>query len=187
MNRSGDAAELARLLAAIAGGDQAALTRFYDLTAPIMYGRLLRMLRRPEWAREALQDCYIRVWRRSVTYSPEKGDPIHWLTGVARYRALDLLQDAQKQALHFVTEADCAADLPDGQDSAEEQAMRLQRLSRLARCMEALTPAQRRCILLAYYEGYSHRELAAAMGAPLGTVKAWLRRGVMRLRECLGL
>jgi RNA polymerase sigma-70 factor (ECF subfamily) len=185
MNPSGTPENLTVLLAAITGGDQRALAKLYDLTAPVLYGRLLRILRRPDWAREALQDCYIRVWRRSVSYSPERGDPINWLTGIARFRALDLLQDAQRRSLRFVSDEECGVETPDSQESAEERTIREEKLERLARCMQILTQKQRRCILLAYYEGYSHQELSQAMDAPLGTVKAWLRRGVVRLRECL--
>ena len=178
---------MASLLAAIVDGDQRALARFYDLTAPVMYGRLLRMLRRPDWAREALQDCYIRVWKRSVTYSPEKGEPIHWLTGVARYRALDLLENAQKYSQRFESDANCGDDWPDSREAIEDHVARLEKLARLSHCMRTLSQIQRRCILLAYYEGYSHQELSRVMNAPLGTVKAWLRRGVVKLRECLAL
>lgn len=187
MNHSGTQAELAALLAEVAQGDKNALARLYDLTAPALYGRLMKLLQRPDWAREALQDCYIRVWRRSVTYSPDKGEPIAWLTGVARYRALDLLQDAQKRALRFESSTDRVDDSPSLQESTEDCVARLEKLGRLAHCMQILTQKQRKCILLAYYEGYSHQELAVAMGAPLGTVKAWLRRGVVRLRQCLAL
>ena len=83
---------LAALLERVAAGDQAALAQLYDLTSPILYGLMLRMLRQPERAQEALQDCYLRVWHRAETYCPAKGEPIAWLIGVARYRALDALR-----------------------------------------------------------------------------------------------
>lgn len=187
MSPGGTPAELAALLAAIADGNPRALSRFYDLTAPIMYGRLLRMLQHPEWAKEALQDCYIRVWQHSASYSPDKGEPIQWLTGVARYRALDLIDDARKRSQRFVSDVDCTEEWLDPEESAESRLIRLEKLVRLTQCMQTLTQNQRRCILLGYYEGRSHRELALEMNVPLGTVKAWLRRGVVKLRECLAL
>jgi RNA polymerase sigma-70 factor (ECF subfamily) len=180
---------LATLLERIAAGEQAALGQLYDLTSPILYGLLLRMLREPERAQEALQDCYLRVWHRAETYSVAKGEPIAWLIGVARYRALDVLRSQRIADVSTVPlEADAARpETPDtGFDAGpEDRAVEREGLERLMRCMRGLSEVQRKSVLLAYYEGYSHTELAQAMGAPLGTVKAWIRRGLARLRECL--
>ena len=177
---------LGRLLGEVAGGDQRALAALYDLTSPVLYGLLLRMLRRPEWAQEALQDSYLRVWQRAETYDAAKGEPIGWLIGVARYRALDLLRGRRAGEL---APADAAspesADLVALESSPEDRAVEREGLERLMRCMRGLTEVQRKSVLLAYYEGYSHTELSQALDAPLGTVKAWIRRGLARLRECL--
>ena len=177
---------LVQLLGRVATGDQRALAELYDRTSPILYGLLMRMLRRPEWAQEALQDSYLRVWQRAETYNPEKGEAIGWLIGVARYRALDLLRSRRdgdvgpQDAAHPE-----AAELPDLDASPEDRAVEREGLERLLRCMRGLTEVQRKSVLLAYYEGYSHTELSQAMDAPLGTVKAWIRRGLAHLRECL--
>lgn len=165
--------------------DQAALTALYDHTSPILYGLLMRMLRRPDWAEEALQDCYLRVWQHAERYDPDKGEPIAWLIGIARYRALDRLQTARDrtQRLH-----DNEAELRDQIEEApgpEQLAVEREGLERLQRCLRGLQEEQRRSVLMAYYEGYSHSELAQVMDAPLGTVKAWVRRGLARLRACL--
>ncbi len=180
-----DPQRLAELLAATADGDQNALVALYDATSPILYGLLLRMLKQPEWAQEALQDCYMRVWRRSGTYSRDKGDPIGWLIGIARYRALDLLR-TQRHGLDLLDDGQMALQQAvDQGPTPEDRAVEQEGLRRLSRCMDALQDDQRRSVLLAYYEGYSHQELAQVMNAPLGTVKAWVRRGLARLRECL--
>lgn len=176
---------LVRLIAAIGTGDRRALGELYDATSPILYGLLLRMLRRPDWAQEALQDCYIRVWQRSETYTPDKGDPIAWLIGNARYRALDLLRAARDRGDRADHEEQTLLELPDLNPSPEDRAVESEGLARLSRCMRGLSEVQRKSVLLAYYEGYSHPELSQAMNAPLGTVKAWLRRGLAKLRECL--
>ncbi|MGQ0699628.1 MAG: RNA polymerase sigma factor [Panacagrimonas sp.] len=185
----GDAVEpakLVELIAAIGRGDRQALGELYDATSPILYGLLLRMLRRPDWAQEALQDCYIRVWQRSETYTPDKGDPIGWLIGNARYRALDLLRAARERGNRTEsTDEETIFSLPDHQPSPEDRAVESEGLQRLSRCLRGLSEVQRKSVLLAYYEGYSHPELSQAMNAPLGTVKAWLRRGLAKLRECL--
>ena len=181
-----DRERLAGLLARVAAGDQRSLADLYDLTSPILYGLLMRMLRRPEWAQEALQDSYLRVWQRAETYDAAKGEPIGWLIGVARYRALDLLRSRRDGDVEMPDPIRPeAADLASLETSPEDRAVESEGLERLMRCMRGLTEVQRKSVLLAYYEGYSHTELALAMGAPLGTVKAWIRRGLARLRECL--
>lgn len=180
---------LAALLERVAAGDQAALAQLYDLTSPILYGLMLRMLRQPERAQEALQDCYLRVWHRAETYCSAKGEPIAWLIGVARYRALDALRGQRVvDTAPASLESGAVALEVAGQDfepGPEDRAVEREGLERLMRCMRGLSEVQRKSVLLAYYEGYSHTELAQAMGAPLGTVKAWIRRGLARLRECL--
>jgi len=177
---------LGTLLSRVAGGDQRSLAELYDLTSPILYGLLMRMLRRPEWAQEALQDSYLRVWQRAEAYDASKGEPIGWLIGVARYRALDLLRTRRDGDIEVSdTEAPEAVDIEGQESSPEDRAVESEGLERLMRCMRGLTEVQRKSVLLAYYEGYSHTELSQAMDAPLGTVKAWIRRGLARLRECL--
>lgn len=180
-----DREQLVALLTAIAQGDGRALARLYDLSSPILYGLLLRMLRRPEWAQEALQDSYLRVWQRAETYSATKGEPIAWLIGVARYRALDILR-ARRPDLPLSDTLNPARDpAEEVEPGPEDLAVEREGLQRLLRCLRGLTEVQRKSVLLAYYEGYSHTELAQAMSAPLGTVKAWIRRGLAHLRECL--
>lgn len=177
--------KLIELVASVGRGEHRALAELYDATSPIIYGLLLRMLRRPDWAQEALQDCYIRVWQRAETYTPDKGDPIAWLIGNARYRALDLLRAARAREDRTESDESAVLALPDLAPSPEDRAVESEGLSRLTRCMRGLSEVQRKSVLLAYYEGYSHPELSQAMHAPLGTVKAWLRRGLAKLRTCL--
>lgn len=147
----------------------------------------MRMLRRRDWAEEALQDCFLKVWQKSETYAPERGAPMTWLMTIARYRALDLIRMKRPE----ISESDQdegqpeAADTSPGEDPARRAAER-EGLSMLERCMEGLQPEQRDSVLLAYYEGYTHSELAKRLKAPLGTVKSWLRRGLQKLQECLG-
>lgn len=180
-----DPAQLTRLLSAVASGDARAVAELYDATSPILYGLLLRMLRRPEWAREALQDCYIRVWQRAESYSPDKGEPIAWLIGIARYRALDLIQSLRARDARSGGDLDSLPELADEHPGPEDCAVEREGLERMNRCLRGLSEVQRKSVLLAYYEGYSHQELSTALHAPLGTVKAWIRRGLAKLRECL--
>lgn len=179
--------ELPGLLAAIAGGDQRAFARLYALCSPHLYALLNRMLRRRDWAEEALQDCFLKVWQKSETYSPERGAPMTWLMTIARYRALDLIRMKRPEVSESdFEEAPVSIEADYSTDDPARRAAEREGLSMLGRCMEGLDPDQRQSVLLAYYEGYTHSELAKKFKAPLGTVKSWLRRGLQKLQECLG-
>ena len=183
-----DAEQLTRLLHATAKGDQRAFAELYRATSSHLYGLLVRMLQRRDWAEEALQDCFIKIWQKAETYESEKGAPLTWLLSVARYRALDLLR--MKRPEVEMPEPDDEHGLPPMtlHDEAEDplaRAVEGQGIARMRECLKDLPPEQREAVLLAYYEGYTHQELAARMNAPLGTVKSWVRRGLARLREAL--
>lgn len=180
-----ESARIAALLAAIVTGDDRAFAELYDRTSPRIFGLMLHMLRRPELAQEAMQDCYVRVWRRAETYSAERGDPVAWLIGVARHRALDLLRARALRTDGHEVGDEALAGIADGAIGPELSAMAGDDASRLNGCLQRLRPELRRSLQLAYYQGLSHSELARAMSAPLGTVKAWVRRGLRQLRSCL--
>ena len=180
-----DATLLVQLLAATARGDQHAFRQLYSTASPHLFGLLLRILRRRDWAEEALQDCFLKVWQKAETYAPEKGAPLTWLMTVARYRALDLLR-ARRPEVEMPEEGEEEPmSMADTAQSPEDGAMEQEGIGRLDNCMKGLQDEQRRSVLLAYYEGYTHQELAERMKAPLGTVKSWVRRGLSKLRECL--
>ena len=178
-------ARVRALLARVAAGDAAAFTTLYDETSPHLHAVLLRMLRDREQAAEALQDCYIRIWRRGLTYRPERGDAAAWLVGIARYRAIDLVRNRMAHAARLQAHASDWVDAQVPPRSPEADALALADLDRLARCLDVLPDDQRRCLLLSFHEGYSHAELAGYLGLPLGTVKARIRRALARLRQCL--
>lgn len=178
-----DDALLTALIQAVSAGDHDALAQLYDRTSHLLYPVLLKMLGDPEQANEALQDCYIRVWQRAETFDPERGEPVSWLIGNARYRALDQLRNRRRRADEVSDEA--LAELPDLEPGPDQETEALERLSHLMKKINRLSEMQRKTILLAYYKGYSHQELAEALGAPLGTVKTWLRRGLAALRKQL--
>ncbi len=185
---SADAQQLSRLLAATAAGDPRAFAELYEASSSHLFGLLMRILRRRDWAEEALQDCFLKVWQKAETYAPEKGAPLTWLMTIARYRALDLLRAKRPE----VNEADDEAMTSELESAVGETqgplqgAETMQGLGELERCMKGLQQEQRQSVLLSYYEGYTHQELARRMKAPLGTVKSWVRRGLQQLRECLG-
>ena len=173
------------LLEQVAHGSKAAFAALYDETSPYVYGALLRLLRNPQWATDALQDCYIRVWQHADGYAAERGDPYGWLIGIARYRALDLLRAQTDRAGRLAENASDLRDAAVVPKSPETEALTLIDLEQLQRCLAHLPAAQRECLLLGYYEGHSNQELADRLHQPLGTVKAWIRRGLVRLRSCM--
>lgn len=180
-----DQARIRDLLERIAAGDSQAFTALYDETSGYLYAVLLRMLRDREQASEALQDCYIRIWRRSTTYAPERGDAAAWLVGIARYRAIDVVRNRQQHSTRLQTHASDLRDAAVPPRSPEFDAIVLTDIDRLSRCLDTMDDAHRRCLLLSFYEGYSNQELADHLGLPLGTVKARIRRALVRLRQCL--
>lgn len=181
-----DREQLTAWLAATASGDERAFRQLYASTSSQLYAVLLRILRSPDRAQDALQDAYIRIWQKADTYSPERGAPLTWLMSIARYRALDLLR-RKRHEVAMPEEPDMMANLlEDNQGlSPLEENENQQSLDAIRECLSTLAPQQRDGVLLAYYEGLTHQELVSRMDAPLGTVKSWIRRGLLRLRECL--
>lgn len=169
-------------LLACARGEQAALRRLYDRDAGWLMGVALRIVRRRALADEVLHDAFLRIWQKSATYSPALGSARGWIYSVVRHRALDVLNENRRE-LHapgIVIEELPADDLdPLGSLSRSRDT------SALHHCLERLDEQKRACILLAYIDGYSQAQIADQLARPLGTVKAWTRRGLMILKECL--
>lgn len=176
-----EASELQALLEATAAGDRRAFARLYTLTSAHLNAILLRMLKRRDWAEEALQDAYLRIWQHAGGYLAARGKPMTWMISIARHRALDLLRARRPE---LPEDAAAPEPTPDN-EGPEALAETGERLGALEECMDGLPEEQRRSILMAYYEGYTHSELARRLDAPLGTVKSWVRRGLARLRDCL--
>lgn len=171
------------LLARCARRDERALSDLYALVSPQLFGLLVRMLRNRALAEEALQDVMVRVWQRADQYVAYRGRAMTWLTSIARYRAIDLLR-AQRSQLALDDVPDEA--LVDHSATEVAETLTSQRVRRaLDDCLNRLTPDQRKCIALAYVDGYSQDQIAGAIESPLGTVKSWMRRGLSSLRRCL--
>jgi RNA polymerase sigma-70 factor (ECF subfamily) len=179
------ASRLAELLAQAALKNQRAFAELYELTAPQLFGVALRILRRRDWAEEVLQECYVNIWSHAGDYAVQKSAPLTWMTSIVRNRSLDWLRRPQREATG--DEYDVAVDA--WQDEAPGPLERLAASSEAAaleRCLRQLEAKQRQSIMLAFFHGLSHSELAGHMKQPLGTVKTWIRRGLERLKGCLG-
>ncbi|MEJ7670364.1 MAG: sigma-70 family RNA polymerase sigma factor [Casimicrobiaceae bacterium] len=171
-------------LAACARGETAALRELYARDASWLMGVAMRIVRRRELAGEVLHDAFVQIWQKSHTFDSKLGSGRGWIYSVVRHGALTTLRRQSREIAagysSFEDIADPAADpLADLTRSTEAQA--------LHRCLQALDEKRRTCILLAYMEGLTQQQIADRLRAPLGTVKAWIRRGLIALKECLGL
>jgi RNA polymerase sigma-70 factor (ECF subfamily) len=182
MNANNDpSAQLARLLEAVARGDRAALSALYDRTSAKLYGICLRLLGSDAEAEDALQEAFVTVWRNAARFDPTKASAITWLAVVARNKAIDRL----RRKTLATDGIDAAADLADDSPSAFDLVQQQQDAARLAGCLDELEEKARAMIRAAFLDGASYPELAAREGVPLGTMKSWIRRGLLRLRGCL--
>ena len=174
---------LGELLSRSALGDRAAFARLYQATSSKLYGVALRILRREDWAEEVLQECYVSVWRHAPEYNASRAAPMTWMTSIVRNRCLDWLRRPNPEPL-----AEGAEEMiEDAGPGPLAELERMQAAGAIARCLRGLDAKQRQAIALAFFDGLSHAELAQHLREPLGTVKTWVRRGLVKLRSCLEL
>jgi RNA polymerase sigma-70 factor (ECF subfamily) len=183
MDRWPSDGDLARLLAATAAGDTRAFAQLYAQTAPRLYPLLLYMLHERDRADDALQEVLIRLWRHAHEYTPARGRPLAWIARIARNQARDDLTRRRPQMAPW--EEASLPGMPDPAPTPDRLAGDLDDARSLHGCLKALELRQRACVYLAHACGLSHAELAVWLGAPPGTVKTWVRRGLAHLRECL--
>ena len=162
-------------------GDTQALEELYDRHTPMLYGLVLRIVGRVADAEEVMQDTWLQAWRRAASWDPGRGTVAGWLVTLARSRAIDRIRSVASRQ-----RAETTAPPPEAAISADEpaaNAAQRQRQERLSAALATLTPRQREVLELGYFAGLSQSEIAARIGAPLGSVKSWTRQGLMRMRE----
>lgn len=172
---------VADLLPAVARGDRDALRALYEAQAPRLLGIALAVLRDRAAAADAVHDAFLRVQARAAQFDPSRGSGEAWLGAVARHAALDIARARGREQL---SDDPGLGDVPVEPDALERLAAGAEG-RRLRDCLLGLEEKNRRGIVLAFVHGLSHAQVAARLELPLGTVKAWIRRGLLRLRECL--
>jgi RNA polymerase sigma-70 factor (ECF subfamily) len=177
--RGGD---LAGLLAQVARGDQAAFATVYDGVAAQVFGLVSRVVRDPAQSEEVTQEVMLDVWRTASRFDPHRGSALAWLMTLAHRRAVDRVRSGQAAAARELRMAATET----GYDVVVEEVESRLEAQRVRRCLDSLTELQRESVTLAYYGGYTYREVASLLGVAVGTVKTRMRDGLIRLRDCLG-
>ena len=174
---------LEHVLAEVAKGDHAAFRAVYDQTAPAVLGIVRRVLRDPAQSEEVMQEVLLEVWRTAARFDPSLGSASAWITTLAHRRAVDRVRSEQRAVARELRAATASVDY----DEVSEEALTTLEQERVRRCLGSLTDLQRESVTLAYYGGYSYREVAQLLGVAVGTIKTRMRDGLIRLRDCLGV
>ena len=192
--RRPDPADLAALLARAGLGDRAAFGTLYRATSAHLLGVILRINPDRGQAEDVLQETFVNVWRSAGGFDAARAQPLTWLTSIARNGAIDSLRRAKARVQTVSSHVGSAeegdeADLVDRVESDEPGPLQLLQRSAEKRdiehCVGRLSAEQQQCVALAYYQGLSHSEVAEHLAQPLGTVKSWVRRALLALKDCL--
>jgi RNA polymerase sigma-70 factor, ECF subfamily len=177
--------DLSELLRASSRGDEKAFAELYDATSRRLYGLVVRVVRDPAQAEEVAQEAFLEIWRTSARFDPARGSAMSWMMTIAHRKAVDRVRSAEaasrRDQTYEATTQERAYDI-----TAEEVERSLEG-QRVRNALESLTETQRGAVQLAYFGGYTHNEVAALLGIPLGTAKTRIRDGLIRLRDTLGM
>lgn len=179
------AQRLVALLARSSRGDEHAFAELYDLTASRVHGLARRVVRDPAQAEEVAQEAYLEIWRQSARFDASRGSALAWMLTIVHRRAVDRVRSAESAQERDHRYA-AVGDGPE-YDVVDEEVTTRMESARVRRALDSLTEVQREAVTLAYYGGYTHREVADLLDVPLGTVKTRMRDGLIRLRDALGV
>ena len=175
--------KLATLLAQCGLGDKNAFAVLYETTKSKLFAVSLRIVRERHIAEEVLQDSFVKIWNNAATYATAKSAPMTWMSAIVRNRSLDIVRrpdlEIQDEEEFFTL------NLEDGSLSAQDQLAQGRDAAQIDICLKGLEAEQRQTISLAFFQGLSHSECATHLQKPLGTIKTHIRRGLLKLKDCL--
>lgn len=175
-------AELVAALHLAAVGDAQGLRHVYDLTSAKLFGICLRISGDRQAAEDILQDVYVKVWRRAAAFDAERASPISWLATIAHNAAIDWRRAHPERLM----DDDRLTAVADEAPLADAKLEKDEAHRRLLSCLDGLEPGQSAAIRRAYLDGMTYQQYAEETGTPLGTIKSWIRRGMQKLKMCLG-
>jgi len=174
---------IAAALGRIPSGDRTALQTVYRLTSAKLFGVCLRILGARGEAEDVLQEVYVTVWRKAADFDASRASPMTWLIAIARNRSIDRLRaSGQSRNMEPI---DAATDVADSTESAESALEGAEQHVRLHGCLDDLAGHERAALRGAFFDGNTYEELAGRMKVPLGTMKSWIRRAMIKLKACL--
>ena len=182
-NADGARQRLVEALVATGEEDRGAFRTLYHLTSAKLFGICLRICGDRQAAEDVLSEVYLTIWKRAGAFEPGRASPITWLATIARNRAIDWRRSSGRAPPARI---DDVPEIADDRVSAEDNMLAGERAGQLHRCLDELEQRQRDAIRTAFFDGLTYAELAARDAVPLGTMKSWVRRGLIRLKDCLG-
>ena len=186
MSEPVNAFDYAAVLARCARGEHEAMQQLYCQEGAKLLGVVMRIVKDRSMAEDIVHDTCLSIWQHASTFDPQKGAPRTWIFSIARHMALNAIRRRDREvSVDLHDSIELADDATFQQATQVQDAFDWQTGQRMDECLRQLETERRNCVLHAYVDGLSHAEIAAHTGAPLGTVKAWIKRSLLRLRECL--
>jgi RNA polymerase sigma-70 factor, ECF subfamily len=171
------------LLRRVSARDHAAVAEFYDHVAGLLFSTAVRILRDTHDAEEILQDVFVQIWNKAADFDPTMGSPVHWSLAITRHRCIDRLRSRQRRS-RLAEQMTLQSEMADASSSRPPaQLLGTAEAGAIQQAVKALPDEQRVAIEMAFFSGLSHAEIAESLREPLGTVKARIRRGMLKLRE----
>ena len=175
--------DISELISRVALGDRVAFRSLYTATSAKLFGVCLRVLKNRTDAEDVLQETYVKIWHNAGKYQVSGYSPMTWLIAIARNQSIDRLR-GRKASAADLSEAE---DIADTAMTPEQEAVLGGETQKLQNCLDKLSPGRAEAVKAAYMEGYSYQELADRLNQPINTVRTWLRRSLLSLKECLSL
>ncbi|WP_147114779.1 sigma-70 family RNA polymerase sigma factor [Tateyamaria sp. syn59] len=173
--------DLDGLIARVALADRQAFDQLYAMTSGRLFAVALRMMKNRAEAEDVLQDAYVRIWQRAGSFRPGDGRSMPWLVTITRNLAIDRMRLRSAP----VAPIEMAQDVPDAGPTPEAALAQSESRAQIDACLEELEDRRAEAVRAAYLEGWSYQELADRFDTPLNTIRTWLRRSLLRLRDCL--